>query len=266
MSRPPRSPQHPSIIDVLSRSFKSLTKMESLAAVETNTLSQQVLEYTLNTDGLDTSGTTGMYTTHQQQQFLQQLKGKAQKQAHTTANDTGVSLSTPGASKLLMFIIAAKEFSTPVAYGLANKFNKLEVEEQAKQFLDASDVSLTTGTKAKADVKYKAERLLDGEEACFSFRVPEQGYKHGIFDLLCASFVANAAIDLAKRMFEGIQNLLEKYGRFGKFINATYAVYYDKKHDERLGFHEQPVDRMDFRVYNQAEQCLCTRHIWCRGR
>ncbi|ODH49983.1 hypothetical protein GX48_03929 [Paracoccidioides brasiliensis] len=73
--------------------------------------------------------------------------------------------------------------STPLAYGLANKFDKLEVEEQ---FLSRD-----------------------------------------------------------------IQNLLDKYGRFGKFINATYAAYY-KERDERPGFHEQPVDEMNFHVYNQG--------------
>ncbi|EEH16814.2 hypothetical protein PABG_06901 [Paracoccidioides brasiliensis Pb03] len=71
--------------------------------------------------------------------------------------------------------------STPLAYGLANKFDKLEFEEQ---FLSRD-----------------------------------------------------------------IQNLLDKYGRFGKFINATYAAYY-KERDERPGFHEQPVDEMNFHVYN----------------
>ncbi|ODH49984.1 hypothetical protein GX48_03930 [Paracoccidioides brasiliensis] len=124
--------------------------MESLAAVETNTLSQQVLEYALNTDGLDTSDTTGVSylqyradtdavaswlattarkcgfpvdlltsspkcQTHQQQSS-QRLKGKTRKQARATADDTGVTLSTPGAFKLPTFTIAAKEFVSLAAY------------------------------------------------------------------------------------------------------------------------------------------------------
>ncbi|ODH44710.1 hypothetical protein ACO22_00788 [Paracoccidioides brasiliensis] len=76
--------------------------------------------------------------------------------------------------------------STPLAYGLANKFDKLEVEEQF----------LSRGINIEFSIYYVL--LL-----------------------------------------------------FGKFINATYAAYY-KERDERPGFHEQPVDEMNFHVYNQG--------------
>lgn len=118
---------------------------------------------------------------------------------------------------------------------LANRFDRLELEEQSEAFLNAPDApkpeapEKPTGPSApdvEAEADLEAEVDLDRDEIIFMFHLlvldancfmdvikkTWRGYKIGLVDLVPASMTTNTAIDLLRRMEEEMKPALDKVG------------------------------------------------------
>jgi hypothetical protein len=130
----------------------------------------------------------------------------------------------------------ADQKTTDVTEKLANKFEKLEVEEPSEAFLQAPDVAVAKGETTQLEANYEAERIQDFEEAFLSFTLLLQdfnkfrtvimqtwyGYKLGMFGLVPSSLMTNAAFDLARSMDEDMKAIFDKYGRFQEISSVLF--------------------------------------------
>lgn len=152
---------------------------------------------------------------------------------------------------------------------VTNQFEGLDVQKTSEAFLQAPDLPISataSATDGKPEVSYEAERMQDLEEASFAFTLllrdfdelrntisnAWEAYKIGASDLVSASIMTNAALDLARRAEEDVQHLFDKFGGTEKMINAFYAIYCNREgHDPAAK--ERPRDDMNFRAYDIAE-------------
>ncbi|EAS34387.2 uncharacterized protein CIMG_11532 [Coccidioides immitis RS] len=121
---------------------------------------------------------------------------------------------------------------------VTNKFDHLEVQEPSEGIHHAPNLTPTSSTKAKQEVTFEAEHLQDFEEAYLGFNLllhdyhnlrtvilrTWEGYQSGVVDLVCASLMTNAAIDIARRMQGDVEQLYDKYGGSGEMLGASYAA------------------------------------------
>lgn len=162
----------------------------------------------------------------------------------------------------------AAEKPAGVMESLSNKFDRLELYEPSEEFLRALDVTpaATETTETPSDADFEAERLQDTAEAFLSFHLllhvlnklrtvisqTWAGYQQGSFDLVAASIITNTAIDIAHRMEEDLQPIMERFGGAERMLQ-TFFLGLCAAHGEDQAYHEQPGDEMNFRMYDAAE-------------
>lgn len=109
---------------------------------------------------------------------------------------------------------------------LSNLFDKLGLFEPSEDFLNAPDATPSAPGEPPSAARYETERLQDFKEAFLLFQLLVQdmgkiraviletwsGYKMGMFDLVSASVTTNTAVDIARRMEEDTQPILDKHG------------------------------------------------------
>ncbi|KAL4903044.1 hypothetical protein BDW74DRAFT_180334 [Aspergillus multicolor] len=119
---------------------------------------------------------------------------------------------------------------------LANRFERLDVQEPSKAFLQAPNVFTPTVKDDKPPVQYKAERIEDDVEIYMAFKLMIQdgtqlrrliasswaSYRRSEFDLVAVSLMTYSAIDIAQRMEEDIQPLLDRLGGSENVLTNLY--------------------------------------------
>ncbi|KAL4803818.1 hypothetical protein BDV18DRAFT_144489 [Aspergillus unguis] len=168
--------------------------------------------------------------------------------------------------------------STGKLGGLINRFEGLDVQEPSAAFLEAPNVTIPPVEGDKPQVDYEAERVQDVDEATFAFSLllndyaelrnvitsSWTGYKSGDFDLVAVSLMTNSAIDIAQRMEEEIQHLLDRFGGSERFLEITYMAL-SMAEGEDPDHRERPGDDLNFRTYTIAQSVFMPVCLFLRG-
>ncbi|KAL1977948.1 hypothetical protein VTN31DRAFT_807 [Thermomyces dupontii] len=163
---------------------------------------------------------------------------------------------------------------------LANRFEKLEVEEPSEAFVQTANVppAKKDENAEQPDANYVAERLQDIEEAYFAFMLMIQdfnklrsvinqtwaGYKMGAFSLVAASLTMNTALDLARGIEEEIKEVLDKHGGSEKLLVA-YFLALCMERGENEAYREKPGDGMKFRMYEDTKNFYWPTYMLLRS-
>lgn len=163
---------------------------------------------------------------------------------------------------------------------LANRFEKLEVEEPSETFVETANIPPPTKDEKaeQPDVNYVAERLEDIEEAAFAFLLMVQdfnklravikqtwaGYKMNAFSLIAASLTTNTAFDLARGIEEEIKEVLDKHGGSERILTA-YFLALCMERGENQAYREQPGDGMNFRMYEDTKNFYFPTYMLLRS-
>lgn len=161
---------------------------------------------------------------------------------------------------------------------LSNLFDKLELFEPSEDFLNAPDATPSAPGEPPSAARYEAERLQDFEEALLLLQLLVQdmgkiraviletwsGYKMGMFDLVSASVTTNTAVDIARRMEEDAQPILDKHGGSEKLLKLLHLGYCIEREEEPT-YKERPDDFLNLRVYDLAEKAFWPTYLLLEG-
>ncbi|PGH32119.1 hypothetical protein GX50_05080 [[Emmonsia] crescens] len=163
---------------------------------------------------------------------------------------------------------------TQIISNLANKFESPGVQEPSKEFINAPNVRPTTATTKVEEVNHEEQNPPDDVAAPPRFLLLLQDYyllrtflihawtqyRDEVFKLECVSLATNTAIDIARRMCEDVDPLLEEHVKFKTILAAIYFdICKQSGHDPM--FCEQPRDIINFQPYDAIEGTLLPAYI-----
>ena len=158
---------------------------------------------------------------------------------------------------------------------LSNIFGNLELFEPSEEFLNGPDATPSVpNEEPPSAARYEAERLHDFGEAFFLFQLLVQdlnmiqnviqetwsGYKMGAFDLVSASVTTNTAVDIARRMEEDAQPILDKHGGSERLLELIYLAHSIERNEDPNHW-ERPDDFLNIRVYNVVEKAFVPTYL-----
>ena len=152
---------------------------------------------------------------------------------------------------------------------ISNLFDKLKLFEPSEDYLNAPDATPSAPSEDPPSARYEAERLQDFGEASFLFQLLVQdlskirnviqetwsGYEMGVFDLVSASVTTNTAVDIARRMEEDAQPILEKHGGSERLLQLIYLAHCIERNEDPNHW-ERPDDFLNIRVYDVVEKAF----------
>ncbi|KDB24920.1 hypothetical protein H109_03247 [Trichophyton interdigitale MR816] len=164
--------------------------------------------------------------------------------------------------------------------GLANKFEKLDVEEPSDECAPTPDTDTKKQEFPESDSEatYEAERVQDINEMysafCLiiqdyrAFRVAIQetwlGYRHGVFDLVSASIMTNTALEFARQLEKDAAPLFDKFGGSTMIMERVFMAQCRNMGEDK-DFRELPGDDLNFRVWEAATEIFLPTCMFLRG-
>ncbi|EGE05425.1 hypothetical protein TEQG_04301 [Trichophyton equinum CBS 127.97] len=164
--------------------------------------------------------------------------------------------------------------------GLANKFEKLDVEEPSDECAPTPDTDTKKQEFPESDSEatYEAERVQDINEMysafCLiiqdyrAFRVAIQetwlGYRHGVFDLVSASIMTNTALEFARQLEKDAAPLFDKFGGSTMVMERVFMAQCRNMGEDK-DFRELPGDDLNFRVWEAATEIFLPTCMFLRG-
>ncbi|EZF52372.1 hypothetical protein H103_04532 [Trichophyton rubrum CBS 288.86] len=162
--------------------------------------------------------------------------------------------------------------------GLANKFEKLGVEEPSDERAPTPDTTKSEFPESGSDATYEAERVQDINEMysafCLiiqdyrAFRIAIQetwlGYRHGVFDLVSASIMTNTALEFARQLEKDAAPLFDKFGGSAMVMEAVFLAQCHNMGEDK-DFRELPGDDLNFRVWEAATEIFFPTYMFLQG-
>ncbi|DAA75324.1 TPA_exp: Uncharacterized protein A8136_1721 [Trichophyton benhamiae CBS 112371] len=162
--------------------------------------------------------------------------------------------------------------------GLANKFEKLDVEEPSEERAHTPDTTKPELPESDSDATYEAERAQDINEMysayCLiiqdyrAFRIAIQetwlGYRHGVFDLVSASIMTNTALEFARQLEKDAAPLFNKFGGSAMLMEAVFTAQCHNMGEDK-DFRELPGDDLNFRVWEAATEIFFPTYMFLQG-